>query len=70
LDNGEPFTTALSTVVAAARRHGVVPAVHASTALVAARQATGFRMITIANDLALVVNAFTSELRDARAALA
>lgn len=70
LDNGEPFPTALATVVAAARRHGVVPAVHASTALAAARSATGFRMITIANDLALTVNAFTSELGEARASLA
>jgi len=66
LDNPEPFGTALSRVVAAANRHGVVPGVHASTALAAARHATGFRMITIANDLALMVNAFTTELTNAR----
>ncbi len=66
LDNGPPFIAALESVVAAARRNNVVAAVHASTALVHARHATGFQMITIANDLALMTNAFKSELATAR----
>jgi len=70
LDNPGPFNAALDDVVAAARRHNVVPGVHASTALAAARQASGFRMITIANDLAMIVGAFTGELAAARKATA
>lgn len=70
LDNPEPFPSLLARIAVAAKRHGVVPAVHASTALAAARHAAGFRMITIANDLALIVNGFTTELRDARANIA
>jgi 4-hydroxy-2-oxoheptanedioate aldolase len=70
LDNPGTFDEALRDVVAAAKRHHVVPGVHASTALAAKRQASGFRMITIANDLAMFVGAFTSEIGTAREAMA
>ena len=70
LDNPEPFPTALARVAAAAKRAGVIPAVHASTALVPTREAAGFRMITIANDLAMITSAFANEIRLARERLA
>jgi 4-hydroxy-2-oxoheptanedioate aldolase len=70
LDNPGPFDDALDAVVAAAHRHNVVPGIHASTALAAKRKASGYRMITIANDLAMIVGAFTGELRAAREATA
>ncbi len=69
LDNPGAFNDALADVVAAAKRNNVIPGVHASTALAAARKATGFRMITIANDLATIVGAFNAEIAQARAAL-
>jgi 4-hydroxy-2-oxoheptanedioate aldolase len=56
VDNpGDPFDAALATVVAACERHGVVPGIHANTALAAKRRETGFRMITVANDAASAV---------------
>jgi 4-hydroxy-2-oxoheptanedioate aldolase len=60
------FHEALEAVAAACERHGVVPGVHASPALAAARRETGFRMITVGFDHAPVVAAFTSDLERAR----
>ncbi len=69
LDNPGAFDDAVDAVVAAARRHNVVPGIHASTALAAKRKATGYRMITIANDLAMILAAFAAELDAAREAI-
>jgi 4-hydroxy-2-oxoheptanedioate aldolase len=70
LDNPGTFDDALADVVTAAKRHNVVPGVHASTTLAAARKDAGFRMITIANDLAMIVGAFNAEIAAARKATA
>jgi 4-hydroxy-2-oxoheptanedioate aldolase len=51
LDNtGDPFDTAMTTIVEACGRHGVVPGVHASARLAAERREAGFRMITVGGD--------------------
>jgi len=67
LDQSDPaFTDALATVVAACQRHGVVPGIHASAALAAARHATGFRMITVGFDAEPVMQALRTDLKTAR----
>jgi 4-hydroxy-2-oxoheptanedioate aldolase len=45
------FNDALATIVAACRRHGVVPGIHASGALAEKRLEQGFVMITVSGDL-------------------
>jgi 4-hydroxy-2-oxoheptanedioate aldolase len=53
VDNpGDVFDGALATIVDGCKRHGVVPGIHANAALVAKRQETGFRMVTVATDAA------------------
>lgn len=50
-NDGEPaFDEALATIVAACRRHGVVPGIHATGALTPRRRALGFKMITVTSD--------------------
>jgi hypothetical protein len=56
-------------VVAACGRHGVVPGVHASAALAAARHATGFRMITVGFDAEPVMQALRADIKRARDAV-
>lgn len=60
------FHDALARVVAACERHGVIPGIHASSALAAARREAGFRMITVAFDHAPVAAALTADLERAR----
>jgi 4-hydroxy-2-oxoheptanedioate aldolase len=60
------FTNALTTIVAACRRHNVIPGIHASGALAGKRHAQGFRMITIANDLVSAVAGLRNEIAAAR----
>lgn len=51
-NDAEPiFVEALETVVAACKRHGVVPGIHATPDLVARRQGMGFQMVTAVSDL-------------------
>ena len=69
LDNAEPFATALTKIVAAGGKHQVVAGIHANSALAADRHNMGFRMITIANDLAILTAGFAAELRDAQASI-
>jgi 4-hydroxy-2-oxoheptanedioate aldolase len=66
---GDPFQGALATVVAACQRHGVVPGVHANTALAPARHATGFRMITVGFDALPAMAGLRAEAGAARAAI-
>ncbi len=66
LDNDGPFATALQTVATACAQHGVVPGIHANAALAGRRQASGFRMITVAMDMSIVVEGFQAQLRQAR----
>jgi 4-hydroxy-2-oxoheptanedioate aldolase len=62
----ERFHDALGTVVAACERHGVIPGVHATPALAAARRDAGFRMITVGFDQGPAVAAFASDLERAK----
>ena len=62
------FTDALTAVVDACRRHGVVPGIHATAALAAQRLEQGFRLITVSSDLASVRTGAATDLALARAA--
>ena len=68
LDNGGAFADALATIAAAAAGQNVIAGIHANCALAAARQASGFRMITVTNDMAILNAGFASELSAGRAA--
>ncbi len=67
--SGDPFQSALKTIVAGCERHGVVPGIHASSALAGERHETGFRMITVGFDAAPVMAALRSDAKSARAAI-
>lgn len=62
----ERFHNALSAVVAACERNNILPGVHASAELAAARRAAGFRMITVAFDHAPVMASLARDLAVAR----
>jgi 4-hydroxy-2-oxoheptanedioate aldolase len=62
------FDTALATVVAACRNHGIVPGIHASASLAARRGEQGFRMITVSSDLMALQKGAADDLAMARAA--
>lgn len=49
-DDAPAFVDALETIVAACERHGVVPGIHATTALTERRLDMGFRMVTVTSD--------------------
>jgi len=68
-DDRPEFTEALEAVVAACRRAGVVPGIHASGALSARRLEQGFQMITVASDLLSVRSGMAGELDLAHGAL-
>ena len=57
---------ALSEIVAACRRHGVTPGVHASAALYATRVEQGFRMVTISADIVALRKAVAQDVASAR----
>jgi len=67
-DGNAVFDDALSTIVAACLRHGVVPGVHASGPLTPVRREQGFRMITVTSDQLAIRLGYTSELAAARGA--
>ena len=69
-DDRAEFTDALTTIVDACRRHGVVPGIHASGALAARRLEQGFMMITVAGDLLALRTKMAEELAQARGAAA
>jgi 4-hydroxy-2-oxoheptanedioate aldolase len=66
---GDPFQGALATVVAACRRHGVIPGVHANAALAGARHEAGFRMISVGFDALPAMIAIRADIKTARAAV-
>ena len=66
---GDPFESALATVVAACQRHGVIPGIHANAALAAKRHAAGFRMITVGLDASPAIAALRADAASARAAI-
>lgn len=56
------FNDALAAIVAGCRRHGVVPGMHATGALVERRREQGFRMITVTSDALAMRAGFAAEL--------
>jgi 4-hydroxy-2-oxoheptanedioate aldolase len=66
---GDPFQSALATVVDACRRHGVVPGIHANASLAATRHQAGFRMISVGFDAAPAMTALRGEIKVARTAV-
>jgi 4-hydroxy-2-oxoheptanedioate aldolase len=66
-NDGKPvFDDALTTIVAACQRHGVVPGIHASGSITPVRRQQGFRMITVTSDALALRAGYTSELAAAR----
>lgn len=65
-DGVAAFDDALAAIVAACRRHGVVPGIHASGSLARRRREQGFRMITVASDVLAVRAGLRDELGIAR----
>ena len=66
-DDDKSFASALAAVVAACRRAGVVPGIHASSALAPRRLEQGFRMITVSADVVSMRTAMTADLAAVRA---
>ena len=64
--SGNPDETvlddALVTIVAACRRHGVVPGIHSTGSLTPRRREQGFRMITVTSDALAMRAGYGSEL--------
>ena len=70
-NDGKPvFDDALTTIVAACQRHGVVPGIHASGSITPVRREQGFRMITVTSDALALRAGYTSELAAAHGAKA
>ena len=67
-DGTAAFDDALAFIAAACKRHGVVPGIHASSALAARRLEQGFRMITVAGDLLAMRMRLADDLAEARGA--
>jgi 4-hydroxy-2-oxoheptanedioate aldolase len=67
-DDRHEFTDALTAIVAACRRHGVVPGMHSAGALTERRLEQGFQMLTVSSDLLSMRGAMTAELALARGA--
>lgn len=69
MDNADQrFQDALTTIVDACRRHGVVAGIQASAALAETRTKQGFQMITVGYDQAPVVAALRADLATSRTA--
>ena len=67
-DDRPEFTEALLTIVAACRRAGVAPGIHASGALAERRLQQGFQMLTVSGDLVAMRARMGDELAQARGA--
>lgn len=65
-DGNSLFDDALATIVAACRRHGVVPGIHATGPLTPRRREQGFRMVTVTSDGLAMRAGYTSELAAAK----
>ena len=65
-DGEETFDEALSMIVDACERHGVIPGVHANAALAPRRLNQGFKMVSIAEDLGGMREAMSSALESVR----
>ncbi|MEY2975206.1 MAG: hypothetical protein RIR49_1626 [Actinomycetota bacterium] len=66
-NDGHPvFDAALARVVETCRRHGVVPGVHSDAATADRRRSQGFRMITVAADVAVLAAGMAEAVRQAQ----
>lgn len=66
-NDGNPvFDDALATIVAACRRHGVVPGIHATGSVTPRRREQGFRLITVGTDVGAIQAGLTNDLAAAR----
>jgi 4-hydroxy-2-oxoheptanedioate aldolase len=61
-DGEAAFDEALTAIVAACGRHGIVPGIHASGALAGRRLEQGFRMLTVAGDVLALRSGLKAEL--------
>ena len=66
---GDPFDSALATIVDACKRHDVIAGIHANAGLAAKRHASGFRMITVGMDAAPATAALRADAASARPAI-
>lgn len=63
------FDNALSAIISACTKHGIVPGIHTTTQLVAKRLEQGFRMVTVSNDMVALRMQMAAELAIAKRAL-
>ncbi len=68
--NGPILNEALALIVAACKRHGVVPGIHASASLLPQRRQQGFRMVTVVADLVSLRAKLAADLAAARGGIA
>jgi 4-hydroxy-2-oxoheptanedioate aldolase len=66
-DGVDEFDQVLATIVAACRRAGVVPGIHATAALAPRRREQGFRMIGVSTDSAAMRDRMREEIAEAKA---
>lgn len=66
LPDSPQLDEALSQIVEACARHGVVPGIHASAAICAKRAEQGFRMITVTADIVALRRAVADDVATAR----
>ncbi len=67
LDNAGPFPDALQRIVQACTRNKIIAGIHSNVLLAAARHEGGFRMVTVSNDVAVLLSGFAADLGSARA---
>jgi 4-hydroxy-2-oxoheptanedioate aldolase len=67
-DDRAEFTDALTTIVAACRRHGVVPGMHTVASLGERRLEQGFQMLTVSSDQLAMRAMMANELAQVRGA--
>jgi 4-hydroxy-2-oxoheptanedioate aldolase len=66
-DDAASFTDALHAIVAACRKHGVIPGMHTITSLAAKRLEQGFKMLTMTSDILAVRNGMRADVDLVRA---
>jgi 4-hydroxy-2-oxoheptanedioate aldolase len=66
----EVFVRAIDRVLTACRAHGVVVGIHVGAAQAGAQQAAGFRMLTVAGDIAPAIAALSGNVAQARESMA
>jgi 4-hydroxy-2-oxoheptanedioate aldolase len=65
-DGGPAFDDALTMIVDACERHGVMPGIHANASLAPRRLDQGFKMVSVAEDLGGMWEALSGALESVR----